>query len=357
MTVRVEGITKRFGNANEVVGVQEVSFEAPAHRITSLLGPSGSGKSTLLRIIAGLELADTGRVFIHGDEITKTPVQKRQIGFVFQNYALFGHMTVFDNVAFGLSTRKLPEAAIAERVHHLLELIQLPGYAARLPAELSGGQRQRVALARALATEPRVLLLDEPFGALDTRVRVELRDWLHRLHDETHVTTLLVTHDQHEALELSEHVVLLRDGSVEQSGSPQELYRNPVNGFVASFLGGAKIFRGSVQQGRAEFARKSLSTAVSIEDGAVVEAFVRPHDVEIDKISSHDKPNGRGSAEIIRMVTVGSVVKIVLKLPDGDTFKVELPYYEAKGKALEVGDRVALDLRDVVVTPPLEYEI
>jgi sulfate transport system ATP-binding protein len=202
-----------------------------------------------------------------------------------------------------------------------------------------------------------VLLLDEPFGALDTRVRVELRDWLHRLHDETHVTTILVTHDQHEALELSEHVVLLRNGRVEQAGSPQELYRNPVNGFVASFLGGAKIFRGSVQQGRAEFARSSLSTAVSIEDGAVVEAFVRPHDVQIEKIAAGSTPSGRGTAEITRMITVGSMVKIMLRLSDGDTFKVELPYYEANDKALEVGDRVALDLRDVVVGPPVEYEI
>lgn len=356
MTVQVEGITKHFGAARQVVGVDDVSFSAPDQRITSLLGPSGSGKSTLLRIIAGLEFANTGKVIIHGDDITGTPVQKRQIGFVFQNYALFGHMTVFDNIAFGLTTRKLSSSFIAERVNRLLELIQLPGYALRYPAQLSGGQRQRVALARALATEPRVLLLDEPFGALDTRVRVELRDWLHRLHDETHVTTILVTHDQHEALELSEHVVLLRDGKVEQAGSPQELYKNPVNGFVASFLGGAKIFRGSVQSGRAEFASSSLSTAVSVEDGSVVEAFVRPHDVRIEKLGPGEG-DGRGTAEILKMVAVGSVIKIVLKLSDGDTFKVELPYYEAEAKGLMTGDRVALDLRDVVVTPPLDYEI
>ena len=354
MTVRVESVSRRFGKGGEVVGVEEVSFSAPFQRITSLLGPSGSGKSTLLRIIAGLESADSGRVLIDGEEITAVPVQKRQIGFVFQNYALFGHMTVFDNVAFGLSARGAPKAVIAERVHRLLQLIQLSGYAQRLPSQLSGGQRQRVALARALATDPKVLLLDEPFGALDTCVRVELRDWLHRLHDETHVTTILVTHDQEEALELSEHVVLLRDGQVVQAGSPQELYRNPANGFVASFLGGAKIFRGSVQQGKAEFAQRSLSTRVKEADGSVVEAFVRPHDVRIEKAS--DVELG-ATAIVTRVVPLGSTVKVVLDLPDGDSLTVQLLYHEAQAKGFVPGDRVTLDLHDVIVTPPLDYVI
>lgn len=355
MTVQVAGITKRFGATGEVVGVDDVSFTAPHQRITSLLGPSGSGKSTLLRIIAGLETSDAGTVTIYGEDITRTPVQKRQIGFVFQNYALFSHMTVFENIAYGLAVRRTPASVISERVHQLLDLIQLSGYASRHPAQLSGGQRQRVALARALATEPRVLLLDEPFGALDTRVRVELREWLHRLHDQTHITTILVTHDQHEALELSEHVVLLRDGRIEQAGTPDELYRRPANRFVASFLGGAKVFRGSVQSGRAEFARSSLSAAVNVADGAVVEAFVRPHDVRIEK--SDSATNDAASAEILRMVSVGSLVKVVLRLADGDTFTIEVPYHEVRSNGFIVGDRVVLDLRDVIVTPPIDYVI
>ncbi len=355
MTVQVEGLTKRFGTGGEVVGVDNVSFTAPFQRITSLLGPSGSGKSTLLRIIAGLEFADAGRVTINGEDITPVPVQKRQIGFVFQNYALFGHMTVFDNVAFGLSTRGESKSVILDRVRRLLELIQLSSYANRLPEQLSGGQRQRVALARALATEPKVLLLDEPFGALDTRVRVELREWLHRLHEETHVTTILVTHDQEEALELSEHVVLLRDGEVVQAGSPQELYRNPANGFVASFLGGAKIFRGSVQQGRAGFAHNSLSAQVTEVDGSVVEAFVRPHDVKLEKATADSGDDE--TAVILRIVPVGSTVKVILTLADGDSLTVQLLYHEAQAKGFAPGDRVRLDLRDVIVSPPLDYAI
>jgi sulfate/thiosulfate transport system ATP-binding protein len=355
MTVEVEGVTKRFGTDGAVVGVDNVSFTAPFQRITSLLGPSGSGKSTLLRIIAGLEIADSGRVTISGEDITPVPVQKRQIGFVFQNYALFGHMTVFDNIAFGLHTRRAEASVVSDRVRQLLDLIQLSKYANRLPDQLSGGQRQRVALARALATEPKVLLLDEPFGALDTRVRVELREWLHHLHEETHVTTILVTHDQEEALELSEHVVLLRDGQVVQAGSPQELYRNPANGFVASFLGGAKIFRGSVQQGRAEFARSSLSAEVKQQDGSIVEAFVRPHDVRLEKATADSDDDA--TAVIVRIVPVGSTVKVMLTLPDGDSLTVQLLYHEAQAKGFAPGDRVTLDLRDVIVSPPLDYVI
>lgn len=236
MSVRVERLTKRFGRRREVTGVECLSFAAPDQAITSLLGPSGSGKSTLLRIVAGLEVADEGRVYFGDDDVTTTPVRERRVGFVFQNYALFGHMTVFDNVAFGLSVKHAPKSAIEGRVTELLSLVRLGGYQRRYPAELSGGQRQRVALARALATSPRLLLLDEPFGALDARVRWELREWLHQLHTQTKVTTLLVTHDQEEALQLSEHVVLLNEGRVEQTGSPRELYENPANAFAASFL-------------------------------------------------------------------------------------------------------------------------
>jgi sulfate transport system ATP-binding protein len=355
MTVEVQALVKRFGRSGDVVGVDDVSFTAPNHRVTSLLGPSGSGKSTILRLIAGLEIPDAGSVRINGEDVTQVPVEKRQLGFVFQNYALFGHMSVFDNVAFGLTTRGEPKSQIAARVGELLELVQLSGYAQRLPNELSGGQRQRVALARALAPHPRVLLLDEPFGALDSRVRVELREWLHHLHEQTHVTTLLVTHDQEEALELSEHVVLLRDGRVEQAGRPEDLYRNPANRFVASFLGGAKVFRGSVQQGRAEFAQRALSAPVDEADGSVVEAFVRPHDVHLQKAQAGESPSN--CAEIVRIVSVGSSVKVVLRLPDGDSLTVQSPNHEVKEQSLSVGDRVLLNLREVIVSPPLDFVI
>jgi sulfate transport system ATP-binding protein len=354
MTVNVDGLTKRFGRDQEVIGIQDVSFTAPFQRITSLLGPSGSGKSTLLRVIAGLECAETGTVTIDGQDVTHLPVQHRKIGFVFQNYALFGHMTVFENVAFGLTAQGESASVIADRVQELLRLIQLQGYAERLPSQLSGGQRQRVALARALATQPRVLLLDEPFGALDARVRVELRDWLLRLHEETHVTTILVTHDQEEALELSEHVVLLSGGKVVQAGSPEQLYHKPKNGFVASFLGGAKVLRGRVQQGSAEFASSSIRTPATLADGTIVEAYVRPHDVQLEIATGSGRTN---AAVVSRVVPVGGAVKVLLELPDGDSLTVQLPQHEAQATPLARGDRVTLNLRDVHVAPPIDYVI
>src|SRR6187399_86382 len=347
MSVSVELLTKRFGRQQEVVGVDQVSFTAPEHGITSLLGPSGSGKSTLLRLIAGLEVPDSGSVLLSGDDVTRTPVRKREVGFVFQNYALFGHMTVFDNVAFGLSVRRADKPKIADRVHELLNLVQLSGYEHRFPTQLSGGQRQRIALARALATRPRVLLLDEPFGALDTRVRVELRDWLTRLHDKTQVTTLLVTHDQEEALELSEHVVLLRDGQVEQAGSPSELYERPKNGFVATFLGGAQVLTGSVDRGRAVFAREALSTEVDMKDGVQVEAFIRPQDVRLEKISGG--ASQARTARVERVVRVGSTVKVSVVLPNDDRLSVQMPRYEFEQGGIGQGDAVRLDLREVEV--------
>jgi sulfate transport system ATP-binding protein len=355
MSVRVESLTKRFGNRGEVVGVDQVSFSAPDHAVTSLLGPSGSGKSTLLRLIAGLEAPDAGRVFIGGDDVTRVPVRARRVGFVFQNYALFRHMTVFDNIAFGLEVQKASKSDIDARVASLLGLVQLRGYERRLPDELSGGQRQRVALARALAANPRVLLLDEPFGALDTRVRIELREWLHRLHEETKVTTLLVTHDQEEALELSQHVVLLQDGRIEQVGSPTELYEEPANAFVASFLGGAKVFKGSVESGRARFSESSLSKAVDYADGVQLEAFVRPHDVRLEKLPAG--ANVAGAARVDRLVRVGSFVKLSVGLPGGDSIAVHLSRRECEERGLREGDGVRLDLRDAKLSRPANYSI
>ncbi len=241
--ISARNVTKRFG---EFVALDDVSVDVPSGALMALLGPSGSGKSTLLRVIAGLEKPDAGEVFISGREATQLPPQQRGVGFVFQHYAPFKHMTVADNVAFGLTVRRRPKQEIRDRVHELLELVQLEGLGKRYPAQLSGGQRQRMALARALAVEPEVLLLDEPFGALDARVRQELRDWLRRLHDEVHVTTVFVTHDQEEAMQIADHIVLVNHGRVEQIGTPQDLYERPANEFVLTFVGEATQFRGEL---------------------------------------------------------------------------------------------------------------
>jgi len=234
MTIELETVTKRFGG---FTALNEVSLSISDGSVTAILGPSGSGKSTLLRVIAGLERPDAGRVVIGGRDLTNARPQDRDVGFCFQHYAPFKHMRVRDNIAFGLTIRKRPKAQIRERVQELLELVRLEGYADRYPSQLSGGQRQRMALARALAIEPRVLLLDEPFGALDARVRTELRAWLRRLHDDVHVTTVFVTHDQEEAMEISDQVVVFNDGAIEQTAPPRELYDRPANPFVMGFVG------------------------------------------------------------------------------------------------------------------------
>jgi sulfate/thiosulfate transport system ATP-binding protein len=357
MTVQVEQAFKRFGSSNPVAAVNGVSFTAPEHSITSLLGPSGSGKSTLLRMCAGLETPDGGRILINGLDVTNVPVRDRGVGFVFQNYALFQHMTVFDNIAFGLDIRGRNKQTTRARVESLLELVQLADYGKRLPAELSGGQRQRIALARSLATEPKVLLLDEPFGALDTRVRIELREWLLRLHEKMGVTTLLVTHDQEEALELSEHVILLKDGKVEQAGTPSDLYENPASAFVASFLGGAKVLRGRVRHGRAEFAQQSISaSAPRLSEGSAVEAFVRPHDVVVQKAPRPDQGTEQ-TARVDRLVRVGAYVKLVIVLPDGDTLAVQMPRHEFEANRIERGDNVVLGVRDLRLSAELDYAI
>src|SRR4249920_2794905 len=248
MAISVKNVTKRFG---DFAALDDVSIDVPDGGLTALLGPSGSGKSTLLRVIAGLEQPDEGQVLISGEDNTETRVQDRNVGFVFQHYAAFKHMTVFDNIAFGLKIKGEGSGTIRERVKQLIELVHLKGYEKRSPNQLSGGQRQRMALARALAVEPRVLLLDEPFGALDAKVREELRTWLRRLHDDVHVTSLFVTHDQQEAFEVADQVVVLNRGRVEQMGPPQELYENPKTPFVTSFLGAVNVLRGQTASGMA----------------------------------------------------------------------------------------------------------
>jgi len=275
MSVAVDHLRKSFGS---YTALDDVSLQVPSGRLTALLGPSGSGKTTLLRIIAGLEQADpgSGGVRFHGEDVTAVPAGRRKVGFVFQHYALFRHMTVFDNIAFGLKVRPRAErparAEIRDRVRSLLSLVQLEEYGDRLPTQLSGGQRQRVALARALAVEPKVLLLDEPFGALDAKVRKELRRWLRRLHEEVHLTTLFVTHDQEEALEIADEVVIMNRAKVEQTGTPQQVYDHPATPFVYEFLG--NVNRVTLPSG-------GFAAAAAFSEGGARVAYVRPHDVEV----------------------------------------------------------------------------
>ncbi|MBI3072959.1 MAG: ABC transporter ATP-binding protein [Deltaproteobacteria bacterium] len=356
MSVIGRGLSKRFAKAARPA-IHSVDFNAPSGSITTLLGPSGSGKTTVLRIVAGLEIADAGNVSIVGEDVTAVPPERRGVGMVFQSYALFKHMNVADNIAFGLSVRKEPKDAIKARVNELLELVQLDGLGDRWPSQLSGGQRQRVALARALAIRPRVLLLDEPFGALDARVRIELRDFLRRLHDETHLTTLMVTHDQDEALELSHHVVVMNEGRVEQAGAPHDIYDHPATPFVAAFVGGANVLRGHVTDGRAEVGSFSVDLPTGATEGAAATAFVRPHDVKIAPVPdegtaarsvTNDAPEV-ALAKIERLVRVGGMVKVTLKLPSDESMTVEMPKSEIDALSLSEGDRVMVDLRQAKV--------
>jgi sulfate transport system ATP-binding protein len=303
VAITVVEVTKRFGDYS---ALRDVSVAIPEGSLTALLGPSGSGKSTLLRVIAGLEEPDSGQVLIGDDDVTSTPARARGVGMVFQHYAAFKHMTVADNVAFGLTIRKRPRAEIRRRVRELLELVQLEGLAERYPAHLSGGQRQRMALARALAVEPSVLLLDEPFGALDARVRKELRAWLRRLHDEVHVTTIIVTHDQEEAMEVAGQVVVLNEGRVEQVGSPRRLYEQPANEFVMSFVGPVN---------------------------RLGDTFVRPHDVELLL-----DPDARSSEAMVeRVVHLGFEVRVELVRDDGQHLLAQLTREEEEQLELERG--------------------
>jgi sulfate/thiosulfate transport system ATP-binding protein len=342
MSLVVKGVTKRF-TSGHAPAVENVSFTAPLGAITTLLGPSGSGKSTILRIVAGLEQPDRGTVTFGDEDVTRVPVQKRNVGFVFQSYALFRHMTVKANVAFGLKVRRTPRRDLDDRVEHLLRLVQLEGFGDRYPAQLSGGQRQRVAFARALAIQPRLLLLDEPFGALDARVRLELREWLHRLHDETHVTTLLVTHDQEEAMELSEHVVVMHLGRVEQAGPPHEVYDRPATPFVAEFVGGANVLSGRVENGQAALSSSLVVPVPGGRDGASVQAFVRPGDVRLSRPGDSDAEVA--VARVERLARLGGQVKVSLRLPDGGPMNVEMSRAEIEALGIGEGDRVLVDLR------------
>ena len=340
MSIEVRNLRKAFGG---FVALDDVSLDVPGGELVALLGPSGSGKTTLLRIIAGLEPADRGTIHFHGEDATDQPVRERQVGFVFQHYALFRHMSVFENVAFGLRVRprqqRPPEAEIRETVEGLLHLVQLDVLAGRRPSELSGGQRQRVALARALAVRPKVLLLDEPFGALDAKVRKELRRWLRRLHEEVHVTSVFVTHDQEEALEVSDRVVIMNEGRVEQSGTPEEVYEKPATSFVYGFLGDVNLFHGRIHRGRVRIGEGELSVPewADARNQAGI-AYVRTYDVELAPCRTGDS----SLEALVRHVRAfGPVVRLELDLvEDGRTIEAHIPRHRFESLALAKGQRV-----------------
>ena len=352
MSITVKNVTKRFGS---FVALDRVNLEVPAGGLVALLGPSGSGKTTLLRLIAGLEGPDQGSVHYGEENVTDLPARRRNLGFVFQHYALFRHLSVFENVAFALRVRSWPEERVRQRVKELLHLIRLEGFGPRKPSELSGGQRQRVALARALAAQPKVLLLDEPFGALDAQVRQELRQWLRRLHHNVGVTTILVTHDQEEAFEVADRVVLLNHGRVEQAGTPQEVFENPANSFVMDFLGRVNVFHGRVEAGRVFLGGVEVPCPDYLHDEARPAAvYVRPHELDIE-----GEPNGSASlpARVLHVNPAGPVARVHLAALEGNlALQVEVPPERWQGLGLKVGDTAYVSPRRARVFLP-DYAI
>ncbi len=338
MGIRVERVSKQFGNFK---AVDDVSLDVETGSLVALLGPSGSGKSTLLRLIAGLEASDTGRIWITGEEATERSVQDRQVGFVFQHFALFKHRTVRQNVAFGLELRRWKRDAIKRRVDELLDLVQLKGYGTRFPSQLSGGQRQRVALARALAVQPRVLLLDEPFSALDAKVRKELRAWLRNLHDEMHVTTVIVTHDQEEAMEVADRIVVMNEGRIEQIGSPAEIYDQPATPFVMSFVGAvnvvprAALLRQESGQPGQDPSRQSLAETEPV--------FIRPHDVQVFITPQA----GSVPAQLRRLRHMGRDLLAELVLANGEVMTAQFPREQIDYQAIKPGDGLHIVSRQV----------
>ena len=349
MSIEVRSIVKRFGSFS---ALDDVSLTFPAGQLVALLGPSGCGKTTLLRVIAGLETPDSGAVLFHGEDASDRDVGQRQVGFVFQHYALFRHMTVFENVAFGLRVKRRAQRPSTEQIRRkvldLLQLVQLDWLADRYPHQLSGGQRQRIALARALAVEPKVLLLDEPFGALDAKVRKELRRWLRRLHDELHITSIFVTHDQEEALEVADQVVLMNKGKVEQVGSPDEVYEHPASPFVYGFLGTVNVFHGRAHDGRLHLGPVSLESPEhrDVRDAPAV-VYARPHEIEIERFS----PGLNGiCVQLNRMLVVGPTARLELEREDtGEIVEAEIPAPRARALNLKVGETLAIFPRNMQV--------
>lgn len=356
MSIEITNINKQFGT---FTALKDINLAIPTGELVALLGPSGSGKTTLLRIIAGLETADSGEVAFNGRNIADKTIQQREVGFVFQHYALFRHMNVFENIAFGLKVRprkaRPSKSQIADKVNELLHLVKLDGLAERYPGQLSGGQRQRVALARALAVEPEVLLLDEPFGALDAQVRKELRRWLRRLHDELHVTSVFVTHDQEEALDVADHIVILNKGQIEQRGTPEEVYEHPKNPFVYHFLGNVNLFHGRVQDGKLHMGLLEFD-APEYKDTLNAEAisYVRPHDIEVVR----EAGLGFIPAKILFIRSAGYSVHLELKREDVEEFvEAELSKERYKELGLAVGEQVFVKPKDLKIFIPEDYSI
>jgi len=353
MSIEIRNVSKQFGDFH---ALRDVSLDIESGELVALLGPSGCGKTTLLRIIAGLETADAGSILFSGADTTEVHVRERQVGFVFQHYALFRHMTVFENVAFGLRVKpralRPSDNQIKQKVHELLGLVQLDWLADRYPSQLSGGQRQRIALARALAVEPKVLLLDEPFGALDAQVRKELRRWLRRLHDDLHVTSIFVTHDQEEALEVADRVVLMNSGKVEQVGTPQQVWDHPASPFVYGFLGDVNLFHGRAHEGEVQIGPDHHGIRLaSPEHGdaqnAKAFAYVRPHDLEVARYT----PGATGIvAKLERAIVIGPIARLELvRVNPADGVKDEL--IEAQMPAQQFRDLALRDGETLVLTP------
>jgi sulfate transport system ATP-binding protein len=338
MTITVRSLTKRF---DRFTALDDVSVDVPGGALVALLGPSGSGKTTLLRILAGLERPDTGSALIDGTDLAAQSARQRNIGLVFQHYALFRHLTVFENVAFALRVRKRPAAEVDARVGELLRLVQLEGHGRRMPGQLSGGQRQRIALARALAARPRVLLLDEPFGALDAQVRAELRAWLRRLHDEIHLTTVFVTHDQDEAFEVADKVVIMNAGKVEQVGAPAEVFEHPANDFVMRFLGHVNVLAAELGRGRAQVGEVSVPVD-DLGEQRAGHIYVRPHDFEIGREPAVDA----FPARVLRVTPLSAGIKVELDTPKlGANVRADVDWERGSRLHLRDGDDVFVSLR------------
>jgi sulfate transport system ATP-binding protein len=353
MSITVKHVGKRFGSFTALDGV---SLEVPTGALLALLGPSGSGKTTLLRIIAGLENPDNGIILHHDEDVTERSPKERNVGFVFQHYALFRHMTVFENVAFGMRVRRRPHAEVQNRVHELLHLVRLEGLEKRYPSQLSGGQRQRIALARALAVQPRVLLLDEPFGALDAKVRQELRQWLRRLHEEIHLTTVFVTHDQEEAFEVADRVVVMNHGRVEQEGTPQEVFDHPANPFVMDFLGNVNVFHGRAQGGKVLLGNMEVEyPQYPHAESRNIVGYIRPHELDLNR--TRDDRSGM-PAQIVQINPAGPVAKVrVVSEEFGIALNVDLTLERYSELQLQAGQTVYVVPRRVRVFMPEDYAI
>jgi sulfate transport system ATP-binding protein len=364
MAIDVRHVSKSFA---QYTALKDVSLQVKEGELVALLGPSGSGKTTLLRIIAGLDAPDPNAetaVFVNDEEISRKQVSERKVGFVFQHYALFRHMTVYENIAFGLRVRprkvRPSNEVIRAKVNELLELIQLGRWASHYPSQLSGGQRQRVALARALAIEPSILLLDEPFGALDARVRQDLRRWLRNLHAKIHITSVLVTHDQEEALEVADRVVIMNEGRIEQVGTPNEVFHNPASEFVVTFLGNVNLFHGRVESGQTVIGQMSVGQrqASSVPNGKSARVFVRPHELEIER---HSTNGASVASKVVRIQSAGSVVRVELMGEQSQPITVELTHDRYRELGIQAGDEVFVRVRDARVfveeEPAVDYSI